>query len=423
MKTLTRRSLLAGSAAALAAGGLGVWRSGQAASLAGTPRKLILVVAQGGWDVTYALDPKPGIIGIDAPDGTVENFSGIPILTDPARPAVGEFFSANAGLCSVINGLQVRSVSHSNCAARVLTGTVSETSPDVGAIVAHTHGRSLPVPYLVLGRMAFSGPHAALTARTGTTNQLDALLNQSSVLWFASTPQQSFTPSTNEEALIRAHVNVRAERELATRGQAGSNQKHLQDFLDSLSRGDALRNSPGLGAFNLTRDLGPQVEIAIAALSQGLSQAVQIEAGDFDTHIDNSEQNNLHDSFFAGLNLLVERLATTNGTGTGSKLLDETVVVVVSELGRTPKLNGDGGKDHWGTTSAMVFGAGVKGGQVVGATNDGLEGELVDLASGQLNSDGLPLDYGAFAAGVLSLTGVDPSELLPRETPLGGLSV
>lgn len=423
MSKITRRNLLAGATAALAAGGVGVWRSGRAATTAGTPRKMILVVAQGGWDVTYALDPKPGISGIDAPAGTIETFSGIPILTDPGRPAVGEFFSAHAGSCALVNGLQVLSVSHSNCAARVLTGTVSETSPDVGAIVAHTHGRSLPVPYLVLGRMAFSGPHAALTARTGSTNQLDALINQSSVLWFASSPAQTFTPSSDEEALIRAHVNVRAERELATRGQVGSNQKHLQDFLDSLGRGDALRNSPGLGAFDLTRDLGPQVDIAISALSQGLSQAVQIEAGDFDTHTNNAEQNNLHESFFAGLHTLMEKLATTPGSGAGSKLLDETLVVVVSELGRTPKLNSDGGKDHWGTTSAMLLGAGAKGGQVVGATNDGLEGRLVNLATGQPDDGGQPLDYGAFGAGVLALAGVDPSEVLPRETPLGGISV
>jgi len=402
---------------------MGVWRSSNAASQVGVPRKLILVVAQGGWDVTYALDPKPGVGGIDAPNGTVETFSSIPILTDPGRPAVGKFFAAHAGSCALVNGLQVLSVSHTNCAARVLTGTVSETSPDLAAIVAHAHGRSLPVPYLVLGRMAFSGPHAALTARTGSTNQLDALINQSSVLWFATTPPQSFTPSSSEENLIRAHVNVRAERELATRGQAGSNQKHLQDFLDSLDRADALRGSPGLGAFDLTRDLGPQVEIAISALTQGLSQAVQIEAGDFDTHTNNSEQNNLHESFFAGLHTLMERLATTPGSTDGSKLLDETMVVVVSELGRTPKLNNDGGKDHWGTTSAMVLGAGVKGGKVVGATNDGLEGRLVNLATGVPDEGGQPLNYGAFAAGVLGLAGVDPSELLPRETPLGGLSV
>jgi uncharacterized protein (DUF1501 family) len=51
-------------------------------------------------------------------------------------------------------------------------------------------------------------------------------------------------------------------------------------------------------------------------------------------------------------------------------LLDETLVVVMGEFGRTPKVNKDAGRDHWGQAGSMIFaGAGVRGGNVVGKTD------------------------------------------------------
>jgi hypothetical protein len=50
--------------------------------------------------------------------------------------------------------------------------------------------------------------------------------------------------------------------------------------------------------------------------------------------------------------------------------LDETLVVVMSEMGRTPKINGNGGRDHWTYCYSVVLaGAGVKGGAVHGASD------------------------------------------------------
>lgn len=51
-------------------------------------------------------------------------------------------------------------------------------------------------------------------------------------------------------------------------------------------------------------------------------------------------------------------------------LLDETLVVVTGEFGRTPRINKDGGRDHWADCfSVAVAGAGVRGGQVIGASD------------------------------------------------------
>jgi uncharacterized protein (DUF1501 family) len=51
-------------------------------------------------------------------------------------------------------------------------------------------------------------------------------------------------------------------------------------------------------------------------------------------------------------------------------LLDETLIVVMGEFGRTPKVNKDIGRDHWGKAGSLIFaGAGVRGGKVIGATD------------------------------------------------------
>ena len=51
-------------------------------------------------------------------------------------------------------------------------------------------------------------------------------------------------------------------------------------------------------------------------------------------------------------------------------LLDETLVVAVGEFGRTPRINGNGGRDHWGPVfSCALAGAGIGGGQVYGASD------------------------------------------------------
>jgi hypothetical protein len=51
-------------------------------------------------------------------------------------------------------------------------------------------------------------------------------------------------------------------------------------------------------------------------------------------------------------------------------LLQQTLVVFLTEFGRTPKINSLGGRDHWGAAGSVFFaGGGVRGGQVIGATD------------------------------------------------------
>jgi uncharacterized protein (DUF1501 family) len=51
-------------------------------------------------------------------------------------------------------------------------------------------------------------------------------------------------------------------------------------------------------------------------------------------------------------------------------LLAETLVLCMGEFGRSPKVNKDAGRDHWGRAASIIFaGAGVQRGQIIGATD------------------------------------------------------
>lgn len=83
-------------------------------------------------------------------------------------------------------------------------------------------------------------------------------------------------------------------------------------------------------------------------------------------------------------------------------MLDETLVLVTSEFGRTPKINATGGRDHWPSVySIALAGGGVKRGYVHGAS---------DAQGAQ--PDNNPLTVENMAATVYSLLGIDPDKRL-----------
>jgi uncharacterized protein (DUF1501 family) len=51
------------------------------------------------------------------------------------------------------------------------------------------------------------------------------------------------------------------------------------------------------------------------------------------------------------------------------RLLDATTVVWMGEFGRTPAVNRDAGRDHWGRGWSVVLGGGIRGGRVIGSTS------------------------------------------------------
>ncbi len=107
-----------------------------------------------------------------------------------------------------------------------------------------------------------------------------------------------------------------------------------------------------------------------ALMSRRLVEAgcrfIGIDHGSWDTHFDNftSHEKTLvpptDRALFALLSDLDER-----------GMLDETLVVMMGEMGRTPRINKDAGRDHWSQCQTVILaGGGIRRGVVVGASDE-----------------------------------------------------
>ncbi|CAN5906863.1 DUF1501 domain-containing protein [soil metagenome] len=144
--------------------------------------------------------------------------------------------------------------------------------------------------------------------------------------------------------------------------------------------------SPRLGAFDLSREpehlrdaygrttFGQGCLLARRLVEEGVSFIEVLSTGGrndagWDTHTDGFRDTpNLCNEADPAYSTLLLDLASRG-------MLDNTLVVWMGEFGRTPKLKPDGGRDHYATGwLAALSGAGVQGGQVIGATDkDGVD--------------------------------------------------
>ena len=425
----SRRSFL--SSSALCAAGLSLPMLARAGG-SGSPTRLIIVFASGGWDVTYCFDPKYGGSNIDGPDARgdsneeVRTIGGIPLaVNDVRRPAVSSFFSQWADHCTVVNGIWVGSIAHPECSVRMLTGKRTSDNPDLAAVAGYVLGsprEEVPLPYMDLSSRGYTGALAAYSGRTGTRNQIKALLDRSISL--PTSPGSAitypqFVPAADDAAAIAAFLRRRHSRMAAARGVHGGNAQLMADYLESLDRADRLvtdgREFASQLSFGVQASFANQVILAVDLLDIPLAHSVMLDTNlDWDTHDGNANQSNSFESLFSGLSQLMDLLSQRS-------MLDDTVIAVVSEMSRTPKLNddsADAGKDHWPVTSALLIGApatGLNGGQSLGATDDNLDATAIDLATGAASSSGEVLRYENFAAGLLDLLDIDPEPWFPGQ--------
>lgn len=100
-------------------------------------------------------------------------------------------------------------------------------------------------------------------------------------------------------------------------------------------------------------------------LVEGGVRAVSLFKGGWDTH-----SNNFDTLKGKLLPELDPALATLVADLDQRGLLDSTVVACLGEFGRTPKINGGAGRDHWpGANSIVLAGGGLRGGQAIGETD------------------------------------------------------
>ena len=170
--------------------------------------------------------------------------------------------------------------------------------------------------------------------------------------------------------------NLLADLDTTFKGAEADNK--LIDGMDRFAQQafDMIRSPKARDAFDVSAEK-PEVAKPFGDTRFGMScllaqrliaagtRFVTISFGGWDTHANNFRalKENLLPQLDTGLSALIVGLKDRG-------LLDTTTLFVVGEFGRTPKVNERAGRDHWPRAMTALFaGGGVKGGQVVGASD------------------------------------------------------
>ncbi|MCB9778972.1 MAG: DUF1501 domain-containing protein [Alphaproteobacteria bacterium] len=420
LRELDRRRFLQGSALGAAGLGLGLPRVGRAAKPTADDLRFVFVFAQGGWDVTrvYAPEFDNGSVDMEAA-AEPATLGDITYVDHPDRPSVRAFFEANHHRMALVRGVLVRSIAHDICTMLAMTGTSSGFDPDWPAILAAARGDRHTLPHLVLAGPSFPGELVTSVARTGQSGQLEALLSGDIMEW--NDQFVSKVPTPFENAIDRYVQRRVAAREQSTHSPV--DQRLAREYAEATRAAAGLKDYRYVMDFSTSTDLGDQAAVAADALRLGLARSVTLGfagAGGlgWDSHADNDNtQSQLFEALFQGLTSLMAQLDGTPGAGGfAGSLADQTVVVVLSEMARTPQLNATLGKDHWPYTSMMLLGPGLAHGRVIGGYDDVFGGATVDLASG--GSGDTLISAEAVGAALLQLADIDPAEWVSGTGPL-----
>jgi hypothetical protein len=363
---------------------------GPAAKRPAAAKSAIVIYLQGGLSHYESFDPKP-----EAPSAYRGEFGQI------ATKVPGVHFSehlpllaARADKFNVLRSVYVDSPSHPVAIHMTLTGwdmpgadvagkNRNVTNPSIGSWVARLrpgNDRRLP-PYVAI-------PHdgqLGVRVRYATSG----LLGSAYEPLFAGLPPETadglYEPP-RDLRLSRGLDKGRLERRLALldtidgRGRwsppvESLDQYHRQAY--EMLAGDAAGS-----AFDLSREgaaarlrYGDHLWGQQTILARRLSEAGvpftlvnltlnQAHGQDWDTHVDNFGlmRNTLLPPMEQAVSALLDDLEERG-------LLDTTLVAMFGEFGRTPKINAQGGRDHWAEVcSVMMAGGGLKKGVVVGSS-------------------------------------------------------
>ncbi len=335
------------------------------------PKSVILIWLNGGPATIDLWDLKPG------------NQNGGPfrkIDTKVPGMQISEHLpglAAQAADFSLIRSMSTREGDHSRARFVSMTGYTPQGAikfPAFGSLVAHEFNVENDIPSYVHigGRPAitgggFLGPQFApfvvggRSRRRGPDNADLKVADLAPV----SPDQQAErlqlqselgSLSTMPTSVVTDALNSARDRALRLMNPQAASVFNLEEEQTSV------REAYGPGSF------GQGCLMARRLVERGVS-FVEVSLNGWDTHSNNFERvKELSQQLDRGCASLLNDLRERG-------LLKDTLVVCQGEFGRTPRINGQDGRDHWPASWAMMLaGAGIRGGQVIGETSaDGAE--------------------------------------------------
>ena len=268
---------------------------------------------------------------------------------------------------SIVRSMSTREADHNRGRYYMHTGYVPDANvdyPSYGAVMSHelmAQRSGLEIPPFVSVGGASEGPgFLGMAWAPFNVSSTGRIRNMEAMLEGERLAQRRYALETIENSFI-------AQK----RGTV------LEDHRKVLGKTFDLLTSAQMEAFNVEKE--PEAEKEKygkngfgqgCLLARRLVEAgvpfVEVDLGGWDNHqrIFQTLENDRLPTLDKAMSALVGDLSQRG-------LLEDTAIVWMGEFARTPRINAEGGRDHWARAwSVVVGGAGIQGGKAVGATNE-----------------------------------------------------
>lgn len=371
-----------------------------AAHLAAQKKRVLTVFLSGGLSQLESWDPKPGTLNGGPFRAIPTSVPGVHISELLPKTALHMHHMA------LVRSVNTAESDHGLSRYKIERGHKKSPTadyPHLGAVVAKSleeGNSSLPGHIHVSSgagsrssNSAFLGPKYS-SISVGTNGGLRNSQLPGGMTASVNQQRQDFRRMANEQFLQR-------RRTAETDAYVESYEQALQ-LMEQRDLFDVTQEPASVAEKYGDFDLGRQCLLARRLLEHDISY-VQVSHANYDTHAENFnfhiEQLGEFDQAFSTL------LSDLHERG----LLETTLVMVLTEFGRTPRINNRYGRDHWGKGfSIALAGCGIQQGAVVGAmSKDGTQ-----IADREVNQADLFHTY-------LTALGLDPTD----EFDIGGRAV
>jgi len=385
--------------------GAGSGAQGTSRPQASKPRYYVFVFLAGGLDAVLSVDPKTR--------SQVESWADVPYrsseIVTAANLHLGPQFAKLAKWApqmSIVNGVQVFTANHKYGtwqSHRLKTFAVEAVPPITDILGAQRDGQ--PLSTITLGNV---------------------LNDDYGHNWFGSGTSQGFSyggppPSLFDEIdgvapadLEKMAAALRVNRKQlsgggATTARALENIDQVIALFDRLQHTKAFAEEDWGDGSKDREEMAKGFQRMAWALENDLTKCAYLRLGiaDWDTHFQNKmRQGKWNSDLVACLDRFLTALANRkNAHGT---LASNTAIVMVSDVGRFPKVNPHDGKDHFPEVPFAFFGPWFRGGHAYGSTGRVMESRPISLATGAAEKGGHMLRIDDIGAHMLRLEGLKP---------------
>jgi len=375
------------------------------------PKSVIYVLLNGGASHIDTWDPKP-----DAPAEYRGEFK--PIATKLPGVHLCELMPRQAAFLDRLALLRgVRSVENDHFLSEVYTGLprTAGKRPAFGSAVSRLHGSAGGLPaYVSLNRpttdqFEYEKPYYAGAGHAPFRPFGEALANL--------TPVKELDRLQDRKTLLRTFDTL--NRDLESSGALAALDRHQARAVEMITSPrvreafdlshEPIRNLARYGKGKYTHQVDKSIlydwDVKPFVLARRLVEAgvrvVTLSVGSWDHH--SSANQHIFESYRHVLPVLDQSIYALVTDLESRGLSDDVLVVVLGEFGRTPKLSYPGpGREHWADAGCvLLFGGGLKMGQVIGAT----DGRAEFAREGKLHFQNL-------MATIYHVLGVDPQTTL-----------